>query len=129
MFIIFFIIKIRSMKRTFILTTITVFGTVLLFSSCHPSRVYATNERTVRHHPPAPPPRYYSTVSLIVSPSPGFRMSQYTDGRYYHRNPQGFLYWKGYDNRFYLDRSYLNRIKYNKWEYKQWKRYSKNYRH
>ncbi len=114
------------MKRTFILTSFIVLTASLLLTSCGPSRVWTTKERSHRSPEPLPPPRHYASVSLIVSPSPGFRMSQYPDGRYYHRSPQGFLYWKGYDNRFYLDRSYLNRISYSKWEYKEWKRYSKH---
>ena len=55
-------------------------------------------------------------------------MSQYPDGRFFHRSAQGLLYWKGYDNRFYLDRNYVNRVSYSKWEYKEWKRYSKQNR-
>lgn len=117
------------MKRTFILSTVTVLTAALVLTSCKPSRVWATKEkeprRTYRNPEPAPPTRHYNAVALIVSPTPGFRMSQNPDGRFYHRNPQGFLYWKGYDNRFYLDRSYFNRITYSKWEYKEWKRYSK----
>jgi len=115
------------MKRTFILTTVTVLAAALFFTSCKPSRVYANKKRTVEHSPrPAPAPaRYYATAPLIVSPTPGFRMSQHSNGQFYHRGPQGYLYWKGYDNRFYLDRNYLDRISYSKWEYKEWKRYSR----
>jgi hypothetical protein len=114
------------MKRTFILTTVTVLFAALLITGCKPSRVYATKDRGSRTQPPPPPaPRYYASVSLIISPTPGFRMSQYGDGRYYHRSQDGLLYWKGYDNRFYLDKSYLTRVSYSKWEYKEWKRYSK----
>jgi hypothetical protein len=115
------------MKRTFILTCVLLIGASFLLTSCGPSRVYATNNRIP---PTAPSPaRYYkSTVSLIISPQPGFRMNESAKGRYFHRTPQGLLYWKGHDNRFYLDRSYLNRVHYSKWEYKEWKRYYKNNR-
>lgn len=111
------------MKKTSILTLLTVIPALLIFSSCGPSRVYATKD----HRPPPPSHARYAQpgVALIISPSPGFRMSQHPDGRFYHRSAQGFLYWKGYDNRFYLDRSYFSRITYSKWEYKEWKRYSK----
>jgi len=118
------------MKRTFILTTVSLFAITLFITSCGPSRVWATKEKSHRNQEPPPPSRNYASyspsVSLIISPTPGFRMSQYSDGRYYHRNQQGLLYWKGYDNRFYLDRNYLYRVSYNKWVYKEWKRYSKN---
>jgi hypothetical protein len=93
--------------------------------------VYGSKERVERRQPPPRPQRYTSSVSvsLIISPTPGFRMSQYPNGQYYHRSQQGFVYFKGYDNRFYLDRSYMNRVNYNKWEYKEWKRYSKKSKH
>jgi hypothetical protein len=52
-------------------------------------------------------------------------MNRYPDGRYYHRSAQGLLYWKGYDNRFFLDRNYLRRVSFSKWEYDEWKRYSR----
>ncbi len=120
------------MKRTFILSTVTVLTAALVLTSCKPSRVWATKEKEpepYRNSGPAPAVSrsnsYYGSVGLIISPTPGFRMSQFTDGRYYHRSAQGFMYWKGYDNRFYLDKSYLNRVSYAKWEYKEWKRYSK----
>lgn len=101
-------------------------------TSCKPSKVWATkdrdrdrDERTVRNEP-APPPHYYSNVSLIISPSPGFVMNRSSDGRYFHRSPQGYLYWKGYDNRFFLDRSYIHKVRYSQWEYDQWKRFSRS---
>ena len=114
--------------------------------SCRPSRVYADNRdkdqrddrddrddrdyRSNRDYYPAPPPpppvRTYASFSLIISPYPGFVMNRYPDGRYYHRNSAGFMYWKGYDNRFYLDRSFLPRVRYSQGEYNQWKRFSKS---
>jgi hypothetical protein len=117
------------MKRTFILTTMAVISAALIFSSCGPSKVYANKEKNYRN--PAPPPspsRYYRSVSLIISPTPGFVMKQNPNGRFYHITRDGYQYWKGYDNRFYLDKSYLNRISYTKWEYKEWKQYSKGSR-
>ncbi len=105
---------------------ITVAATTI---SCKSSKVWATKDkhkedRTVRNTP-APPPRYQNSASLIISPTPGFVMNRYSDGRYFHRSQQGLLYWKGYDNRFFLDRSHLNRVSYSQWEYDQWKRFSR----
>jgi len=123
------------MKRTFILSTMAVLAAAFIFTSCGPSRVYATNEKHYRNPAPPPPSRYsppprpsYAATSLVISPTPGFTMKQNPNGRYYHISQQGFTYWKGYDNRFYLDRSYLNRVTYSKWEYKEWKKYSKQSR-
>ena len=104
-----------------------------LFTSCKPSRVWATKDKKEkndykeeeRYTPPPPPPRSYVSVALVISPSPGFVMNRYPDGRYYHRSPQGFLYWKGYDNRFFLDRAYLKKVRYSRSEYDQWKRYNR----
>ena len=129
------------MKRTFILTTITALSAVVIFASCKPSRVYATKERhddyeRERYTPPPPPPprysapapRYNTYVALIISPTPGFTMNRHSNGMYYHRSPNGYMYWKGYDNRFYLDRNYLNRVSYTKREYSEWKRFKKDSR-
>ncbi len=123
------------MKRTFILSAIAVMVLAITVSSCKPSRVWATKKKepksynepeTYRRPEPPPPPRYSTTyAALIITPSPGFVMKQNPNGRFYHRNYQGFLYWKGYDNRFYLDRSYLGRASYNKWEYDEWRKYSR----
>jgi hypothetical protein len=122
------------MKRTFILSAAAVLMMAVTFTSCKPSRVWATKKKepsenrepeTYRRPEPPPPPRL-SYASLIITPTPGFVMRQDPDGKYYHRTTSGFLYWKGYDNRFYLDRSYLSRVNYNKWEYDEWKRYSRN---
>jgi len=117
------------MKKKFILSVFIVFGIAIFLTSCGPSRVYATKEKTQRMPPPSPvypaADRYQVSATLILSPTPGFRMNQHSDGRYYHRSPNGFTYWKGFDNRFYLDKAFINRVTYNKWEYKEWKKYSK----
>lgn len=124
------------MKRTFIFSATAIFSLFLILSSCKSSRVWETKDRedrSVRTPPPPPNRQYnnqvsnrYSSATLIISPRPGFTMNQNPNGMYYHRSQQGFLYWKGYDNRFYLDKSYLNRVSYSKWEYKDWKKYKKD---
>jgi hypothetical protein len=124
------------MKRTFIYSASAVFVMALLFTSCKPSKVWATKKKEKKEHysepivysrPPAPaaapPPRYYNATPLIISPTPGFVMKQDRDGRFFHRTPQGYLYWKGYDNRFYLDSYHLSQVRYSQWEYDEWKKY------
>ncbi len=106
------------MKRVSILSALLISSMALLITSCSPGRGYYSQ---------TPPPRYGNTFSLIISPFPGFAMSRYPDGRYYYRSPQGYLYWKGYDDRFYLDRSYINRVHYDQREYNEWKRHDKGY--
>jgi len=71
------------------------------------------------------------SASLVVTSGPSFYATRYPDGRYYYRNPQGYIYWRGYDNRYYLDRAYLGKVHYNKGQYNEWRRYSghnRNYR-
>lgn len=74
-----------------------------------------------------PPSRFNSQVSLIVTPRPGFTMNRNPDGRFYHRSPQGFVYWQGSDNRFYLDKGQIKKVKYSNYEYREWKKYGKQY--
>ena len=129
------------MKRKFILASAAVITTALVFTSCQPSRVWATKDKEpkrnyrqdedYRYSRPTPPPapaRYYSSVSLIIVPTPGFVMKQNPDGRFYHRSMAGYLYWKGYDNRFYLDRAELRNVNYSRGQYEEWKRYSRQSR-
>ena len=123
------------MKRMHLLSAVLIITITATITSCKPSRVWDTKEkekkdRTVRNIPAQQTSRSYNpiairSVSLIISPTPGFVMNRYADGRYYHRNQQGLLYWKGYDNRFFLDKSYLKRVSYSQWEYDQWKRYNR----
>lgn len=136
------------MKQMHLLSGVLVILAIISFTSCKPSRVWATkdkdksnqkevyeerrNDHEERYEPryePAPPPRPRSYVStpLILTPSAGFVMNRYPDGRFYHRSPQGFIYWKAYDNRFYLDRSYIHRVRYDRYEYEKWNDYYRNY--
>jgi hypothetical protein len=133
------------MKRTFILPLVAVIATAFVFASCQPSRVWATKKKKkdkdddreyrepdYRSSRPAPPPpstaRYYRSVPLIISPTPGFVMKPGRNGRFYHNGPNGLLYWKGYDNRFYLDQDDLRKVSYDRYEYEEWKRYSRQSR-
>ncbi len=105
------------MKKIYILPMLLIVAAALTFTSCGSGHVYYSQ----------PVPRYHAQLSLIIVPSPGFRVDRYRDGRYYYRSPEGYMYWRGYDNRFYLDRAYLNRGHYNHREYNDWNRYRKNY--
>ena len=126
------------MKRKFILASAAVIIAALVFTSCQPSRVWATKKKDSREYrdrdedyrysTTPPPSRNYHSVSLIISPTPGFVMRQNPNGKYYHRSQQGLMYWKGYDNRFYLDRAELRNVSYSRWEYDEWKRFSRQSR-
>jgi hypothetical protein len=120
------------MKQTFILTMVASFVMATVFTSCHPSRVWVTKKKEPREYrerevytrpvPPPPPPPVYNRVALVVNPYPGFVMRQSPDGRYYHRSQQGYTYWKGYDNRFYLDKRDMRNVSYSRGEYEEWRR-------
>lgn len=130
-----------------LLTAAGILLLALSFTSCKTSRVWANKDKESKEerqeareerreerqderyddYRPAPPPspsRTYSSVPLVITPTPGFTMKQTPDGRYYHKTPQGYLYWKGANNRFCLDRMYLSRISYSNWEYDEWRRYN-----
>jgi hypothetical protein len=106
------------MKQIKFRSLVLMAATVAIVSSCGTSRPYYSYSQPV--------PRSRPYVSLIISPTPGFTMNRYPDGRYCHRSPQGLLYVQGYDNRFFLDKSYINRVNYNNREYNEWKRYNDN---
>jgi hypothetical protein len=144
------------MNRMPLLTASLAILITAAFTSCKPSRVWATKDkdekkekkrdrderddrdydddrysRTERYDrydvppPPPPPAPRYALTKLVISPTPGFTMNQSSDGRYYHRSPAGLLYWKGYDNLFFLDRSHLNRVSFSERQYQEWKRVSR----
>ncbi len=104
------------MKMAKILQAVVLVALVVGLASCSTGRNYEP-----------PRPRYNTHVSLILTPSPGFTMSRNPDGRYFHRSRQGFVYWQGYDNRFYLDKAQVRKVRYSNYEYREWKRYGRQY--
>ena len=58
---------------------------------------------------------------LIIIRTPDIIIGRFNDGRYYYRNPDGLMYWRGYDNRFYLDEKYMDDIEYDRNEYDDWR--------
>ena len=74
------------------------------------------------------PPHSAASYSLIVSPGPGIYATRYYDGRYYYRSPEGYTYWRGYDNRYYLDRAYIGKVHYGRREYNEWNKYYRHHR-
>jgi hypothetical protein len=103
------------MKKSRIIQAAIVVAFAGLLASCGPSREYPDHSYY--------PSRNQSSFSLIINPGPGIYATRYYDGRYYYRSPQGYTYWRGYDNRYYLDRSYVGKVRYNRNEYNDWNRY------
>jgi hypothetical protein len=58
---------------------------------------------------------------LIVLKTPDIIILRHTDGRYYFKNSDNLIYWKGNDERFYLDEQYLEDVEYDKNELNDWK--------
>src|SRR5688572_6889667 len=63
-------------------------------------KVYGS--KSARPYAPGQRKKYgtYRRYPLIITRTPDRRIGRYNDGRYYYRNPEGFTYWKGYDDRF-----------------------------
>lgn len=104
------------MKRVRIVQAVLLLAVAAIVASCSSSR------NTYDPYPPRP-----AHFSLIIHSNPGFVVNRYHDGRYFYRNPQGYIYWRGYDNRYYLDRSYLGRVHYDRRQYNDWKHGHKRY--
>lgn len=97
------------MKTSRIVQAVAVVAIAVVLTSCTSSR-----------YEPYPPPR--ASVSLVLNAGPGMVISRFPDGRYYYRNPQGWIYWRGYDNRYYLDRKYIQRSYRSYPQYRDWHR-------
>ncbi len=106
------------MKRMQFVPMVLMAATVVLLASCGSGRHTVYGE-------PYPPAR--SSFSLVIHSSPGMVINRYPDGRYYYRSPLGYTYWRGYDNRYYLDRSHINKVRYNRHQYNSWKQGHKRY--
>ncbi|TMI97549.1 MAG: hypothetical protein E6H06_01640 [Bacteroidetes bacterium] len=110
------------MKKIRIMQAAILLAFVAVLAGCGPSREYSYYPR-----------RNSASFSLIVNPGPGIYVNRYSDGRYYYRSPEGYMYWRGYDNRYYLDRSYLGRVQYDRDQYREWNRsysrHGKRYRY
>jgi len=68
----------------------------------------------------------YRRYPLIVRRTPDIVIRRHNDGRYYYKNPDGLMYWRGYDDRFYLDEKYVRNMEYDQGEYNDWKYKGKN---
>jgi hypothetical protein len=83
--------------------------------------------RSAKPYAPGQRKKYgYHRYPLIVIRTPDIIIGRYNDGRHYYRNPEGYMYWKGYDDRFYLDEKYLNDNGYDENEYNDWKYKGRN---
>jgi hypothetical protein len=143
------------MKMIKILQTVSFFSVLIIVVSCSTSRQYPRSyppdypvyhdsypqslppgqakkvygSRSARPYAPGQRKKYdtYRRYPLIIIRTPDIIIGRYNDGRYYYRNPDGYMYWKGYDDRFYLDERYLNDNGYDDDEYNDWKYKGRNH--
>ncbi|MDP4264857.1 MAG: hypothetical protein Q8941_20180 [Bacteroidota bacterium] len=102
------------MKRIRIVQAVAILAIAVTITSCGPAREY---------HSGYYGPRPQANFSLIISSSPGLVVLRDPGGRYYYRDPRGYIYWRGYDNRYYLDRRYISREYHHHEQYNEWRRY------
>jgi hypothetical protein len=105
------------MKRIRIVQAALLVAIVAVATGCSSGREY--NNRSY-------PPRSQSGFSLIINASPGLVIMRNPYGMYYYRDTRGFIYWRGYGNRYYLDRKYVNRSYNRHQQYNDWRRYHYN---
>ena len=58
---------------------------------------------------------------LIIIRTPDIVIKKHNDGRFYYQNPEGYYYWQGSDDRFYLDETDLSKVDFDDDQYKDWK--------
>jgi hypothetical protein len=102
------------MKTIKIVPVVLLLCIVAVITSCGTSRDYPNRSY----------PRSQANFSLIVNSSPGLMVTRHPNGMYYYRDPRGYTYWRGNDNRYYLDRRYMNRSYYGHQQYNDWRRYN-----
>src|SRR5688572_8628445 len=70
---------------------------------------YRTTDRTDRTYRNSPNDVYKNrTYPLIINRTNDMIIERDGNGRLYYRHPDGVIYWKGNDERFYLDERYLS---------------------
>lgn len=84
----------------------------------HAKKVYGHG--SAKSHAPGQRKKY-GYRSLIIVRRPGMDIRRMRDGRYYYTSSEGFYYWKGYDDRLYIDERHLSQIDYDRNSYEDWK--------
>ena len=77
--------------------------------------------QSAKAYAPGQQKKYGNRHPLIIVYTPGIVINKYSDGRYYYRNAAGYMYWKGYDGRYYIDEKHLKGMEYEASDYDDWK--------
>ena len=133
------------MKTKIFTSAVTIMFCAFLFASCSSSKSstkkYPAEKPSTANAgklPPGQAKKIYGTKSakvfapgqqkkqgkyypLIIVRTPGIIILRHTNGRYYYKNEDNYIYWQGSDDRFYLDDQYLDKVEYDKNELDSWK--------
>jgi len=82
-------------------------------------KVYGS--QSAKAYAPGQQKKYANRHPLVIVYAPGIVINKYSDGRYYYRNTAGYMYWKGYDGRYYIDEKHLKGMEYEASDYDDWK--------
>ncbi|HEX5025962.1 MAG TPA: hypothetical protein VFV68_11860 [Agriterribacter sp.] len=77
-------------------------------------------ERRTTTIPVTPAATAKQRVPLVITASSADAVKQYTDGRKYIKSNNGYFYWKGYDDRWYIEENDLKKVSYTDEEYIDW---------
>lgn len=77
--------------------------------------------QSAKPYAPGQRKKYANRYPLVIVYTPAIVISQHADGRHYYRNTAGYIYWKGYDGRYYIDEKHLKGMDYEVSEYDDWK--------
>lgn len=92
----------------------------------HAKKVYG--HKSARSHAPGQRKKY-GYRSLVIVRRPGMDIMRTRDGRYYYTSAEGLYYWRGYDDRLYLDERFLSQVEYDQRGYEDWKSRGRNNAH
>ena len=82
-------------------------------------KIYGTKSAKV--FAPGQQKKHGGFYPLIVYKTPDIVILRHTDGRSFYKNHDNFIYWKGEDDRFYLDEQFISKVNYDEAEMADWK--------
>ena len=77
--------------------------------------------QSAKAYAPGQQKKYANRYPLVIVHTTNIVINKYSDGRYYYRNAAGYMYWKGYDGRYYIDEKHLKGMEYEASDYDDWK--------
>ncbi len=78
-------------------------------------------DKSAKAYAPGQRKKYAARYPLIIVRTPDIVVTRDKDGRSYYKNKEGIVYWKGSDDRFYVDEKHLKDMEYDQGDYDDWK--------